>query len=198
MSLLISKLMECLSTTAVDLAVIMFIIICSNASGYAIERDSCRRHFGRMITAVSDNKHGILLIVMLFVFFSGMFMEATANVLLLTPDLPADHHILWFDPVHFFGVMYMILDHNGRYDSADWCNHVHDLFDPWLSNRGIYKGIHSVCSIHYCVADSFGSIPAVGTVPRRIWIWRSINIKEGRFDDRDYHLMRFRGSNAYS
>lgn len=34
--LTIAKLMECLATTAVDLAVIMFIIICSNAFGYAI------------------------------------------------------------------------------------------------------------------------------------------------------------------
>lgn len=71
--LTISKLMECLSTTA-----------------------------------VSDNKYVILLIVMLFVFFVGMFMEATANVLLLTPIFLPIITSYGFDPVHF-GVMYMIL-----------------------------------------------------------------------------------------
>lgn len=61
-----------------------------------------------MITAVSDNKYVILLIVMLFVFFVGMFMEATANVLLLTPIFLPIITSYGFDPVHF-GVMYMIL-----------------------------------------------------------------------------------------
>ena len=106
--LTVKKLMECLATTAVDLAVIMFIIICSNAFGYAIVTGQLPQTLARVITAVSDNKYVILLIVMLFVFFVGMFMEATANVLLLTPIfLPIIMSYGW-DPVHF-GVMYMIL-----------------------------------------------------------------------------------------
>lgn len=106
--LTISKLIECLSTTAVDLAVIMFIIICSNAFGYAIVTGQLPQTLAHMITAVSDNKYVILLIVMLFVFFVGMFMEATANVLLLTPIFLPIITAYGFDPVHF-GVMYMIL-----------------------------------------------------------------------------------------
>ncbi len=106
--LTVKKLMECLSTTAVDLAVIMFIIICSNAFGYAIVTGQLPQSLARMITAVSDNKYIILLIVMLFVFFVGMFMEATANVLLLTPIFLPIITSYGFDPVHF-GVMYMIL-----------------------------------------------------------------------------------------
>ncbi len=106
--LTIAKLMECLATTAVDLAVIMFIIICSNAFGYAIVTGQLPQTLARMITAVSDNKYIILLIVMLFVFFVGMFMEATANVLLLTPIFLPIVTSYGFDPVHF-GVMYMIL-----------------------------------------------------------------------------------------
>ncbi|KAB0578462.1 tripartite ATP-independent transporter DctM subunit [Fusobacterium naviforme] len=106
--LTIPKLMDCLSTTAVDLAVIMFIIICSNAFGYAIVTGQVPQTLARMITAVSENKYIILLIVMLFVFFVGMFMEATANVLLLTPIFLPIITSYGFDPVHF-GVMYMIL-----------------------------------------------------------------------------------------
>ena len=106
--LTIKKLMECLATTAVDLAVIMFIIICSNAFGYAIVTGQVPQTLARMITSVSENKYVILLIVMLFVFVVGMFMEATANVLLLTPIFLPIMLSYGFDPVHF-GVMYMIL-----------------------------------------------------------------------------------------
>lgn len=106
--LTIKKLMECLATTAVDLAVIMFIIICSNAFGYAIVTGQVPQTLARAITSLSDNKYIILLIVMLFVFFVGMFMEATANVLLLTPIFLPIITSYGFDPVHF-GVMYMIL-----------------------------------------------------------------------------------------
>ena len=106
--LTVQKLIECLKTTAVDLAVIMFIIICSNAFGYAIVTGQLPQTLARVITAMSDNRYVILLIVMLFVFFVGMFMEATANVLLLTPIFLPIMTSYGFDPVHF-GVMYMIL-----------------------------------------------------------------------------------------
>ena len=91
-----------------DLAVIMLIIICYNAFGYGIVTGQVPQTLARMITAVSENKYIILLIVMLFVFFVGMFMEATANVLLLTPIFLPIITSYGFDPVHF-GVMYMIL-----------------------------------------------------------------------------------------
>ena len=106
--LTVKKLVECLSTTAIDLAVIMFIIICSNAFGYAIVTGQVPQTLARMINSVSENKYIVLLIVMLFVFFVGMFMEATANVLLLTPIFLPIITSYGIDPVHF-GVMYMIL-----------------------------------------------------------------------------------------
>lgn len=106
--LTVKKLIACLSTTAVDLAVIMFIIICSNAFGYAIVTGQLPRTLANAIVHVSDNKYVILLIVLAFVFVAGMFMEATANVLLLTPIFLPIMTSYGFDPVHF-GVIYMIL-----------------------------------------------------------------------------------------
>lgn len=104
----IKKLMECLRQTAVDLAVIMFIIICSNAFGYAIVTGQLPQTLASVIVQLSSNKYIILTIVMLFVFLVGMFMEATANVLLLTPIFLPIIMQYGFDPVHF-GVIYMIL-----------------------------------------------------------------------------------------
>lgn len=57
---------------------------------------------------VSSTQSFSLLAVPFFVFFVGMFMEATANVLLLTPIFLPIITSYGFDPVHF-GVMYMIL-----------------------------------------------------------------------------------------
>lgn len=104
----ISKLMECLRQTAVDLAVIMFIIICSNAFGYAIVTGRLPQTLANWIVQASSNRFVVLAIVMIFVFIVGMFMEATANVLLLTPIFLPIITQYGFDPVHF-GVIYMIL-----------------------------------------------------------------------------------------
>ena len=106
--LTLSKLMEVLRQTAVDLAVIMIIIICSNAFGYALVTGQVPQTLARGILMVTSNQYLVLLIVMSFVFVIGMFMEATANVLILTPIFLPIVTRLGFDPVHF-GILFMIL-----------------------------------------------------------------------------------------
>lgn len=106
--LTLSKLMEVLRQTAVDLAVIMIIIICSNSFGYALVTGQVPQTLARGIMMVTSNQYLVLLIVMAFVFVIGMFMEATANVLILTPIFLPIVTRLGFDPVHF-GILFMIL-----------------------------------------------------------------------------------------
>jgi tripartite ATP-independent transporter DctM subunit len=106
--LTLSKLMEVLRQTAVDLAVIMIIIICSNSFGYALVTGQVPQTLARGILMVTSNQYLVLLIVMAFVFVIGMFMEATANVLILTPIFLPIVTRLGFDPVHF-GILFMIL-----------------------------------------------------------------------------------------
>ncbi|WP_320128982.1 TRAP transporter large permease [uncultured Sphaerochaeta sp.] len=103
-----SKLLEVLHQTSIDLAVIMIIIICSNAFGYALVTGQVPQTLARAILTVSTNQYLILLIIMVFVFIIGMFMEATANVLILTPIFLPIITRLGFDPVHF-GILFMIL-----------------------------------------------------------------------------------------
>lgn len=106
--LTMKKLIEVLKQTGIDLATIMLIIICSNAFGYALVTGQLPQSLAGVISNVSSNPYVILTIVMLFVFIVGMFMEATANVLILTPIFLPIITNLGFDPVHF-GVIYMIL-----------------------------------------------------------------------------------------
>ncbi|MDC7249369.1 MAG: TRAP transporter large permease [Sphaerochaetaceae bacterium] len=101
-------LIEVLRRTAVDLSVIMIIIICSNSFGYALVTGQLPQSIASAIVSFSTNKYLILLIIMLFVFIVGMFMEATANVLILTPIFLPIVQRLGFDPVHF-GILFMIL-----------------------------------------------------------------------------------------
>jgi len=106
--LTIKMLIEVLRRTAVDLSVIMIIIICSNSFGYALVTGQLPQSIASAIVSFSTNKYLILLIIMLFVFIVGMFMEATANVLILTPIFLPIVQRLGFDPVHF-GILFMIL-----------------------------------------------------------------------------------------
>lgn len=102
------KMVYVLKQTGVDLAVIMFIIVCSNAFGYALVTGQVPQSLAAVITGISSNKYIVLTIVMVFVFVVGMFMEATANVLILTPIFLPIITSLGFDPVHF-GMLFMIL-----------------------------------------------------------------------------------------
>lgn len=106
--LTLDKLKEVLQQTAIDLAVIMIIIICSNAFGYALVTGQVPQTLARGILSLTQNPYLVLLIIMVFVFLVGMFMEATANVLILTPIFLPIVTRLGFDPVHF-GMLFMIL-----------------------------------------------------------------------------------------
>jgi len=106
--LTIKKLFHVLKQTGVDLAVIMFIIICSNAFGYALVTGQVPQTLAALISGISSNKYVVLAIVLVFVFVVGMFMEATANVLILTPIFLPIMTSLGIDPVHF-GILFMIL-----------------------------------------------------------------------------------------
>ena len=106
--LTLKKLFNVLKQTGVDLAVIMFIIICSNAFGYALVTGQVPQTLAALISGISSNKYVVLAIVMVFVFVVGMFMEATANVLILTPIFLPIMTTLGIDPVHF-GILFMIL-----------------------------------------------------------------------------------------
>lgn len=93
-------------TTLKDNGVILFIIMCSAILGYGIIYDRVPQTMATFITSISTNKYIILLIICLFVFVSGMFMEGTVNTLLLTPIFLPIVMKMGVDPVHF-GIIFM-------------------------------------------------------------------------------------------
>lgn len=106
--LTLSKIVEVLKQTVVDNAVIMLIISFSGIFGYVIVDNQVPQFLSKEILDITTHKYFLLVIILLFLAIVGMFMEATVNVLLLTPIFLPIVQGVGVDPVHF-GVLMMII-----------------------------------------------------------------------------------------
>jgi C4-dicarboxylate transporter DctM subunit len=58
-----------------------------------------------ILVSISDNKYILLPIILIFLLIMGTFMDALANILILTPLLLPVVKVLGVDPIHFGIVM---------------------------------------------------------------------------------------------
>jgi tripartite ATP-independent transporter DctM subunit len=100
------RFQEVLHQTVIDNGIIMLIIICASIFGYAIIYDRVPQGMAQFVVSLSNNPHVLLFIILGFLFFAGMFMEATVNTLLLTPIFLPIAKSIGVDPVHF-GILMM-------------------------------------------------------------------------------------------
>ncbi|MDR1932748.1 MAG: TRAP transporter large permease [Spirochaetales bacterium] len=110
--LTLKKLWEVLRLTAADIGVIMFIIVCSSAFGYVVVTARLPQYLSGFIIGISENRYVVLFSILGFLFIIGMFMEATANVLILVPIFLPIIRNLGFDDVHF-GLLFMLINTMG-------------------------------------------------------------------------------------
>ncbi|MDR2588270.1 MAG: TRAP transporter large permease [Spirochaetales bacterium] len=106
------KLWEVLRQTAADIGVIMLIIVCSSAFGYVVVTARLPQYLSQFIVGISDNRYVIMFSILGFLFIIGMFMEATANVLILVPIFLPLTRGAGFDDVHF-GLLFMLINTMG-------------------------------------------------------------------------------------
>jgi tripartite ATP-independent transporter DctM subunit len=99
---------EVLYQTVIDNGIIMLIIACSSIFGYAVIYDRVPQGMATFVIGLSNNPHILLAIILSFLFFAGMFMEATVNTLLLTPIFLPIAKSIGVDPVHF-GILMMTI-----------------------------------------------------------------------------------------
>lgn len=99
-------LLRVVKMTLLDNGVILYIIMTSAIAGYGIIYDKVPQTMAFFITNLSDNKYVIMIVIVLFTFIAGMFMEGTVNCLLLTPIFLPIVQTLGVDPVHF-GIVFM-------------------------------------------------------------------------------------------
>lgn len=102
------KAWEVLKQTVNDNGMIMLIISCSGIFGYVVVYNRLPQIMATAITGLTTNPMILLFIVLGFLFFMGMFMEATVNTLLLTPIFLPIMKTAGIDPVHF-GILMMTI-----------------------------------------------------------------------------------------
>ena len=100
------RLIRCLKRSVRDIGVIMLIVMISNIFGYGITYDNIPRRLAQLLVGITDNRHLMLLLIIILLAFAGMFVETTVVALLMTPILLPVVQSVGIDPVHF-GVLMM-------------------------------------------------------------------------------------------
>ena len=93
---------------SIDIGVILYIIAVSAIFGYVIVYYQVPQKLAAILLGMTTNPHILILVILAFLFFIGMFMESSVNVLLLTPIFLPIVKEVGIDPVHF-GILMMTL-----------------------------------------------------------------------------------------
>lgn len=108
-----ARIVETLGHSVQDIGMVMLIIVMAAALGHVIVIEQAPQALSAVLTAI-DQPYFTLLLVMVILFVAGMVMEATVNVLLLTPLLMPALLEQGFDPVHVGVVMVILITFGGN------------------------------------------------------------------------------------
>ena len=92
---------EALITTLKDNGAIMLIIAMSGPFSYAITWVKLPVALSNLVFGITDNPQALVLIMLGFLFITGMFVDSNVNFLLLTPIFLPMVKDAGIDPVHF-------------------------------------------------------------------------------------------------
>lgn len=109
-SLKLRDLPECFLESAIVSGIILLIIACATAFGWALTILHMPETLAKAIQALTTNKYLVLLLINLFLLFMGMIMEVGANVIILAPILAPVAVKLGVDPLHFALIMIVNLN----------------------------------------------------------------------------------------
>ncbi len=101
-----SGLVEALGEAVLDVGVIMLIILMSGMVGYAIIFEQAPQTIAAAMLGLTQEPVLVVLLILLFLFIAGLFVESTVLVLMLTPIFVPLVTRLGVDPVHF-GILMM-------------------------------------------------------------------------------------------
>jgi tripartite ATP-independent transporter DctM subunit len=138
---------EALITTLKDNGAIMLIIAMSGPFSYAITWVKLPVALSNMIFGVTDNPQVLVLLMLGFIFITGMFVDSNVNFLLLTPIFLPMVKSVGIDPVHF-GVLMATVVTLG------------------VMTPPIGSALYTVCGIIDCPPEEYtkASLPFLGAV----------------------------------
>ena len=99
---------EALGQAVQDIGLVMLIILFSGMVGYAIIFEQAPQTIAQAMTSLTSEPWQILVLILIFLFLLGLFVESTVIVLLLTPIFVPIISRLGVDPVHF-GILMMTI-----------------------------------------------------------------------------------------
>lgn len=100
-----NKIWEILRSTAVTTASIFLVVATATALGQILMFYNVPDIMVNFLTSISDSPYVLMPIIIIFLLVMGTFMDALANILILTPLLlPVVTHV-GFDPIHFGIIM---------------------------------------------------------------------------------------------
>ncbi len=105
---------QALHHSVVDIGMVMLIIILSAVVGHAFIIEQAPQEITQGLAAHGGGPYATLFIVLGALFVAGMIMEATVNVLLLTPLLLPALTAQGFDPVHVGVIMTVLITFGGN------------------------------------------------------------------------------------
>jgi tripartite ATP-independent transporter DctM subunit len=138
---------QSLITTLKDNGAIMLIIAMSGPFSYAITWVKLPVFLSQMIFGITQNPQALVLIMLAFIFITGMFVDSNVNFLLLTPIFLPMVKELGVDPVHF-GVLMATIVTLG------------------VMTPPIGSALYTVCGIIDCPPEEYtkASLPFLGAI----------------------------------
>lgn len=105
----IKGFMVALRTAMMDTAAVMLIVTLSGPFSYAVTYVNLPAALASFIFGITENAELLVIIILIFLFVAGMFLDSNVNFLLLTPIFLPMVKELGVDPVHFGVLMATIV-----------------------------------------------------------------------------------------
>ncbi|MDP5220581.1 TRAP transporter large permease [Ruegeria sp. 2205SS24-7] len=99
------EIWEILRSTVLTTASIFFLVATATALGQILLFNSVPDMMVDLMTSISDNRYVLLVLIIILLLVVGTFMDALANILILTPLLLPVVREVGIDPIHFGIVM---------------------------------------------------------------------------------------------
>lgn len=127
---------EALEGSLSDVGAVMFLIALSGIFGYGIVFERVPELISAAILGITDNLHGVLAMIVIFILIAGCFVDGTVLIIMLTPIFLPLVRELDGDPVHF-GLIFIIAATIGN-------------FTPPVGSA-----MYAVCSILRCPVGAY-------------------------------------------
>lgn len=98
---LFPKLKTALTNTVKQTSVVMMIVAGSSVIGQFLANEQLPQQIAMSLTSLSDNPIVVILILNLFLLILGMFLHASAAIIIVVPILLPIAVLMGIDPIHF-------------------------------------------------------------------------------------------------